>query len=119
MGRVRKAWIDDTRANRPGIRWVCCDSEQNSDRLAEQGESDEAGPRTGDRKRVHAGKGWLTRWVPMASVTADKCARTAGNGPTCGPRGREMEGPHWAVSRVRPRRGEVRFFILFYFYFYF
>ena len=69
MGRVRKAWIEDTRANRPGIRRVCCDLEQNSDHLVEQGESDEAGPRTGDRKRVHAGKGWLTRWDPHVGTS--------------------------------------------------
>jgi hypothetical protein len=42
-----------------------------------------------------------------------------GVGPVCGPCGREREGPHWAVTRVRPRRGEVisLFFILFLFLF--
>jgi hypothetical protein len=52
---------------------------------------------------------------PKTSVTVAKYAGTTRNGLTCGPRGREREGPHWAVTRVRPMRGEVRFFILFYF----
>jgi hypothetical protein len=50
----------------------------------------------------------------LASVVVDKCARTAGNGPTCGPCGREREGCEAKWAKLVTVGSMMHSFVLFF-----